>query len=190
MRARRVPSQGEQAGLCSTSRLSADVAAGPRFGWDTRPREQDGNAVVQVTPVAPRFNPILANGSKGERGCWAVRSACATPVGGRPLARLVLDALVAQRAQIHVSHQVLAAAEQHGPDGQVELVDEPSTQILPGRRYATAQAHIIARGDFVGLSQRGLDPVRDEVKHCAAFHGQRGTRVVGQDEHVTNTRVW
>ena len=62
MRARRVPPQGVQAGLCSTSRLSADVAAGRRFGWDSRwPREQDGNAVVQVTRVAPRFNPILAN---------------------------------------------------------------------------------------------------------------------------------
>ena len=52
-------------------------------------------------------------------------------MGGRPLARFVLDALVAERAQIQVRHQVLAVAEQHGRDGRVELVDEPRTQIFP-----------------------------------------------------------
>ena len=54
----------------------------------------------------------------------------------------VLAASVPQRHPVQAAEQVFSAAQQHGADGDVHLVDEPGLQVLPDGGHATTQAHV------------------------------------------------
>src|SRR5262245_43908 len=78
---------------------------------------------------------------------------------------------------------MLAGAEQDWRDGQMQLVDQAGAQVLPNRRYATAEPNIASARGGLGLLQRGLHPLGDEPKLGASRHPQRRPRVMGQHEN-------
>src|ERR1700693_3853793 len=73
-----------------------------------------------------------------------------------------LEALVAERAQVEALEEVLSAAQDHGPNCEVEVVDEPGGQILADRGDAAAQAHVPSPSRRLRLLQRRLDSVGHE----------------------------
>src|SRR5690349_7517080 len=101
----------------------------------------------------------------------------------RAIAGNRLHAFVAQRGQIDTGEQGVALPEQHWPDGQVQLVDEPRAQILTDRRHAAAQPDISTARRLPRLSQRGVNAIGDKPKLRAARHAERWPRMMGQDEH-------
>src|SRR6266511_3338765 len=93
-----------------------------------------------------------------------------------------LEPLVAERAQVEALKEVLSAAQHHGPNREMEVVDEPGGQILADRGDAAAQAHIHSPGRGFRLLQRRLNSVGHEMKGGAALHRDRLARVVRQYE--------
>lgn len=91
-------------------------------------------------------------------------------------------AFVAERVGVDAVEQVLAAAEQHGRDGQVQIVDEAGLDVLADGGGAAAEADVFAFGGGPCLFERGVDAVGDEVEGCAALHVERRAWVVGEDE--------
>ena len=101
---------------------------------------------------------------------------------GGTSARDVLYALVAQRTGIDTVEQMFARTEQDGRDGQVQLVDEGSAQILPNCGYASTQPDVATGRSIPRLLQRSVNTVGDEPKHRAAFHREGRPRVMRQHE--------
>src|SRR5919198_2490343 len=101
----------------------------------------------------------------------------------RALARHVLRAFIAERARVDVAQEMLAFAEQNGPDRKMYLVDQPGAQILPNRRHAATEAHIAACGRGACLLERRMNAFSDEAKLRAALHANRRARVMRQHEH-------
>src|SRR5215475_4043630 len=62
----------------------------------------------------------------------------------RALARNVLHAIIAEHAGVDAAQNVLAGAEQHRADGQMQLVDQPRAQILANRGDAAAETDVAA----------------------------------------------
>ena len=78
----------------------------------------------------------------------------------------VLYALVAQRTDIDTLQQMFASTEQDGCDGQVQLVNKGSAQILPNSGYAATQPDGATARRIPRLLQRGVNTVGNEPKQC------------------------
>src|SRR6516165_11489341 len=77
---------------------------------------------------------------------------------------------------------MLPGAEQHGADGEMQLIDQRGPQVLPNCRYAATQANIARARRSARLLQCGVNAFRDKAKHGASRHGQRRARVMRQHE--------
>src|SRR5579862_2763950 len=107
---------------------------------------------------------------------------------GRALAGDMRCALVAQRRQVEAVQNILAAPEQDRRNREMQLVDQAGPQELPYRRHATADPDVAPARGFNGACERNVNAVGDEMKHGAAAHLERCTRMMRQheDRHV----VW
>ena len=93
--------------------------------------------------------------------------------------RFARDELAAHIALDDVAGRVeqpLAAAEEHGHDRDVQLVDQARVQVLLDRRRTPTEADVGTVGGRERLVQRGLDAVGDEVERGAALHLDRRAR--------------
>jgi len=61
---------------------------------------------------------------------------------GGAAASNMLDAFVAQRTHIDAAQQMFSSTQEDGRDGQVQLVNKGSPQILPNCGYAAAQPDV------------------------------------------------
>lgn len=91
-------------------------------------------------------------------------------------------AFVTEGVGVDAVEEVFAAAEEGGGDGEVEVVDEASFQILADGGGAAAEADVFACCGFFCLLKCGVDALGDEVEGCAAFHVERRAGVMGEDE--------
>ena len=91
-------------------------------------------------------------------------------------------AVIAESVDIDAVQQVLAATEEDGRDGDVEVVDEAGLEILADCGCAAAEADVFAFRGVLCLLERGVDAVGDEVEGCAAFHAEGRAWVMGEDE--------
>ena len=101
---------------------------------------------------------------------------------GRGVRRGMFDDAEPERRQVEACEHRFAASEHHGRDGEMHFVDEAGLKILPDRRDAAADLHVLVAGRRPGLFERGLDPVGDEVKDRAALHLDGVARIVGEHE--------
>src|SRR5215471_13607604 len=77
---------------------------------------------------------------------------------------------------------MLPGAEQDGADGEMQLIDQRSLQVLPKCRYAAAEADIESARRGTGLLQCSVNAFGDKVKNGASRHGQRRAAVMRQHE--------
>src|SRR5690554_4712367 len=99
---------------------------------------------------------------------------------GRLLPRHVLAYAVAETDRVDAGEEVLTTAKQQRRDRDVQLVDQPGTQILPDGRNAAADHHVLAAGGLERARPCRLDAVGDEMKDRASRHVQWRTRMVRQ----------
>jgi len=78
-------------------------------------------------------------------------------------ARELRDVEIAQ-GTVEVVEQPLAAAEQHGGDGHVQLVDEPGAQVLLDGRRSTTYPDVLPVRGLDGTFQGRLDALAHEVE--------------------------
>src|SRR5581483_2842269 len=95
----------------------------------------------------------------------------------------VLDAHVAERAQIETAEQRLAAAEQYGSHRKMDFVDEPGAQEFADRCDAAAESHVAAARGRLRLFERRMDTAGDEAEFRAASHRERRACMVREHEH-------
>src|SRR5271170_1675519 len=94
------------------------------------------------------------------------------------LAGCELRAFVAQRMGIDAIPEMFAGSEQHRPDGQMQLVNQPSAQVLADGGYAAPEPNIAAARGGLRKLEGGMNTARDEVKFRTSGHFQRRSRVV------------
>jgi hypothetical protein len=92
----------------------------------------------------------------------------------------VLHALVSQGAQVDAAKGMLPRAEQDGPNGEMQLVDQARGEILADRRHAAAQADVTRLFAAYALpSGAGVEvwPMPDEasLREFARFAIRNGT---------------
>lgn len=66
--------------------------------------------------------------------------------------------------------EMFAGSKQHRPDGQMQLVNQPSAQILANGGYAAPEPNIAAARRGVRKIEGGMNTVSDEVEFCSARH--------------------
>src|SRR5215831_11115552 len=79
--------------------------------------------------------------------------------------------------------KALAAAENDRGDRDVDLVDEARAQVLVDDRCAAGERNVLSPRGGLGLRERRLDAVGDEVKRRSAPHHERFARMVCDDEN-------
>src|SRR5687768_10895532 len=84
------------------------------------------------------------------------------------LRRGVLRAFVAEAHRVDAGEEVLAAAEDHGRNRKVHLVDQPRGEVLPNGRGAAAEPDVLALGRLPRALQGRLDAIGDEMEDRAA----------------------
>ena len=92
------------------------------------------------------------------------------------------DLLELERPAVESLEQASARTEDQRHDRDVDLVHQACGQVLVGDRRATGQRDVESPCGILGLSERRLNPVADEVEGGAALHLERFARVVGQHE--------
>ncbi len=70
----------------------------------------------------------------------------------------------------------------------MQLVDQTLAQVLPDRRGAAADPHVLAAGRLARTLERFMNAARHEVERRAALHRERRARVVRQHERVAVIR--
>src|SRR5262245_13140092 len=94
----------------------------------------------------------------------------------------VLRALVAEAHRINAGEEVLAPAEEHGGDHEVDLVDQPRGEVLANDGDSTAESDILALRRLLRAFQRGMDAIGHEVERRSAFHRDGSTSMVRKHE--------
>src|SRR6266496_6489760 len=94
----------------------------------------------------------------------------------------VLRALVAEARRVDACEEMLAAAEEHGRDREVDLVDQPSGEVLANGGDATAKSDVLALSRLGRASQRSMASVGNEVERRSALHRDGGASMVRQHE--------
>src|SRR5207248_9685141 len=77
---------------------------------------------------------------------------------------------------------MLARAQQDGSNGEMQLVNQGSAQILPDRGHATTEAYVAGARCISRLFQSGVNTFGDKTKLRASLHRERRPRVMRQDE--------
>lgn len=93
-----------------------------------------------------------------------------------------LHAFVPERPQIDRIEQRFSSAKQDRRDSDVQFIDQALAKILPDRMRSAADAHVLAGSGFPRLVECVANACGDEVELRAAFHFDRGTSVMSQDE--------
>jgi uncharacterized membrane protein len=123
----------------------------------------------------------VLEGSTPGSGCQAGRLFRQDDMGG-VVRGGVLRASVAEAHRIDAGEEVLATAEEHGGDHEVDLVGQPRGQVLANGGNPTAESDILAVGRLHRASQRGMDAIGHEVERRSALHGDGRTSMVRQHE--------
>src|SRR6266545_2081818 len=76
-----------------------------------------------------------------------------------------------------------AAAQEHGDEVDLQLVEQPGLQVLLRDVGATRERDVLVPGGRASLLERGFDAVGDEGERGSAFLDDRLTRMMGEDEH-------
>jgi hypothetical protein len=100
----------------------------------------------------------------------------------RANAREISGRFVAQRRQIEPGEQGFPRAEYNGPDGQMQLVDETTAQVLPNGRHATAEPDVPIARRVPSLLQRRLNTICDEAEFGPTRHTERRPWMMGKNE--------
>src|SRR5262245_65581918 len=82
----------------------------------------------------------------------------------------VLRALVAEAHRVDAGEEVLAPAEEHGGDREVDFVDQPRAEVLANGGNPAAEADILALSRLRRAFQRGMDGIRQDVESRSAVH--------------------
>lgn len=77
---------------------------------------------------------------------------------------------------------MLTNAKQDRGNGDVQLIDQASLEVLADRVDAAAEPNILPIGGGPRLLQGGMDALGDKVKGGAALHRDWRPRVIGQHE--------
>src|ERR1700747_1490199 len=101
--------------------------------------------------------------------------------------RCVLRGLVfrhreSQRGQVNIDKQCLTLTEGNWCKCTVEGIDKPSLQILPHGGNTASNFDVLVTSCLFREPQRLFDSAVDKVEGCPAFHHERLTLVVRQDE--------
>jgi hypothetical protein len=107
---------------------------------------------------------------------------------GRMRCRNIFGASITEFWQVDAGEKVLPAAEKDRGDGEVQLVDESCTKVLPNRGDAAAEPDILAAGSIGGALKYSADIVGNEVEYGAAIHRDRWPSVVGQHKDLRVVR--
>src|SRR3990172_11072945 len=94
----------------------------------------------------------------------------------------VLRALVAEAHRIDAGEEVLAPAEEHGGDHEVDLVDQLRGEVLTNAGNSTAESDILALSRLLRALQRGMDAIGHEVERRSALHRDGRTSMVREHE--------
>src|SRR5678816_2661584 len=95
---------------------------------------------------------------------------------------------VAERVQVDPVKEVLAFAQEHGPQREVHLINRARTEILLHGGHAATDAHVLLACCLPGSFQRRFDPIGYEVERGAALHLEGLARMVR--EHEGGNVVW
>jgi hypothetical protein len=172
---------------------------GPGGGRDRRRRCGHGRRLDPVTAPAGR-RPGRRDRSSTRGGRMSTNAAIRRR-GTRPRANLgpsLLDRPIADvgdsgsvdgidllepwRLRTQVLEQPLAGAEEDRDQGDVEFVDQPGDQVLLKQVGPAGQGDVLVPGRVLGLLQRRLDPIGDEVKGRTALHLERLAGMVSEHE--------
>src|SRR6266704_1414333 len=82
----------------------------------------------------------------------------------------VLRALEAKADRVDAGEEVLAPAEEHGGDHEVELVDQPRGEVLANGGRSTAEADVLAQSRLLRAFQSGVDAIGHEVERRSTLH--------------------
>src|SRR5690606_5690129 len=93
-----------------------------------------------------------------------------------------LNTFVSERLRIDAFEQPLSTTEQDRCNGDVQLIDQAFAKILLDRVRPAADAHVQSAGRLACTGERLANAAGDEVERRAAFHVERRTRMMGQDE--------
>src|SRR5579862_2936667 len=91
--------------------------------------------------------------------------------------------LVSKLMKVQSRKQMLAFAQQHRGHRHMHFIDRTQNKILPDRRHASSDPHVLASRRFLCLLQRRLRPIGNEMESRAAFHLQRRSRMMRQNKH-------
>ena len=84
---------------------------------------------------------------------------------------------------VHAVEQADAVPEEHGGEGEMELVDQARVEALQDRVGAAGDADVPAAGRLAGPVECAADAVIDEVERGAALPLPRVASLVRHDEH-------
>ena len=98
------------------------------------------------------------------------------------LGRHVFGGAIPEGVQVDASEQCLALTQDHGRDGQVDLVDLARTKVLSDGVDSAGDLDVSRPRCFTRTLQRGLGAVGDEVERRAAVHLDRRARMVREHE--------
>src|SRR5580704_1538509 len=101
---------------------------------------------------------------------------------------LVLRHRKSQRGQVNTGKQNFTSTEGNGRKCKVERIDQPSLQILPPGGDTASDLDVRVTRCLFREPQRLFDSAADKVEGCPAFHHERLTLVVRQNE--SRRMVW
>ena len=88
----------------------------------------------------------------------------------------MFDAAVVVSAGAGTVEKSFAAAEQHGHDRQVQLINEPGTEVLPNGGCAASHENIAVVGNFGRCAESRGDPAVNEMAGGSSLQFDRRTR--------------
>src|ERR1700686_1663623 len=83
---------------------------------------------------------------------------------------------------IDTAPEMLAGSKQDRPNGQMQVVNQASTQLLTDSGYSASDANIAATRCGSGQLQSGMNALSDKMKIRAPSHSERRPRVMRQNE--------
>ena len=94
----------------------------------------------------------------------------------------MFGALIAEIRCVNTLKQAFSGTEQDGRNGQMHLVYESCTKILPNSGNPAAEPDVLAVGSVNSSFKCGVNAVGDKVEGSASAHNDRCAWVVGEDE--------
>src|SRR5689334_24450478 len=110
---------------------------------------------------------------RGKRFSGAIATSAPEHDVGGLLRRNELNAFVAKGAHVDLLEQSLSPAQQHGRDGDVQLIDQTLTKVLPDGIRSATDAYILPVGGIARALERLVNAARYEVERRSAVHQDR-----------------